>query len=156
MAFGATQASSQARSGAASNWNQLEFLLGNWTGGTGDKDSRIGEAQGGTTFELELNRNIMVRRNWAVYADGRHDDLMIIYLEPGPHAIFFDSEGHVIRYNITIPEANRAIFESDPSQPWPRYRLSYWLEGQVLNGNFEIAPPGAGYQLYLQWTAKKK
>ena len=110
-------------------------------------------------FELELNRKIIVRHNYAEYTTApRHDDLMVIYLDPPddtPRAIYFDSEGHIIRYRLTFPSPGHVVFDSDGAQPGPRYRLSYWLERGSLKGKFEVAPPGAGYQTYMSWTSKK-
>ena len=140
-------------------WKRLEFLLGNWTGIAGEKDTPLGAGQGGFSFEPELSRKIIVRHNHAAYASGqRHDDLMVIYLDAPndtPRAIYFDSEGHVIRYNVSTPSPDRVVFESDGTQPGPRYRLSYWMEGAILAGKFEVAPPGAQYQTYMSWTAKR-
>jgi hypothetical protein len=142
-----------------SPWKKLEFVLGKWTGSAGEKDTPLGAGQGGFSFELELNRKIIVRRNHAGYASGaQHDDLMVIYLDAPsntPRAIYFDTEGHTIRYNLTFPTANKVIFESDETQPGPRYRLSYWLNVGELEGKFEVAPPGAGYNTYMSWTSKK-
>jgi hypothetical protein len=138
---------------------KLEFVLGKWTGVAGEKDTPQGAGQGDFSFELELNKKIIVRRNHAGYTSGtQHDDLMVIYLdEPNatPRAIYFDSEGHVIRYNLTFPAANQVVFESDAAQPGPRYRLSYRLNGPSLDGTFELAPPGAAYKTYMSWKSKK-
>jgi hypothetical protein len=140
-------------------WRKLEFLVGKWTGVAGEKDTPLGAGQGGFSFEPELNQKIIVRHNHAAYTSGeRHDDLMVIYLDAPdgtPRAIYFDTEGHVIRYNLTFPTSGKAIFESDGTQPGPRFRLSYWLEGHALNGKFEVAPPGSDYKAYMNWTAKK-
>jgi hypothetical protein len=110
-------------------WKQLEFLLGKWAGSAGQTDTPLGAGQGGFSFELELNRKIVVHRNHAGYASGvEHDDLMVIYLDAPndtPRAIYFDAEGHIIRYNLSFPVPNKVIFESDGTQPGPRYRLSY-------------------------------
>ena len=139
--------------------SKLEFLLGKWTGMAGEKDTPLGAGQGGFSFQTELNGKIMVRHNQAAYTSGaRHEDLMVIYPDAPddkPHAIYFDSEGHVIRYILTFPSANNVVFESEASQPGPRYRLSYWLNGAALDGKFEVAPPGADYKTYLRWTSKK-
>ena len=142
-----------------SPWKKLEFVVGKWIGRAGEKDTPLGAGQGGFSFELELNRKIVVRRNHAGYSSGaQHDDLMVIYLDAPndtPRAIYFDTEGHTIRYNLTFPAANKVIFESDGSQPGPRYRLSYWLNMRALDGKFEVAPPGADYKTYMSWTSKK-
>jgi hypothetical protein len=148
-----------AQTTAPPQWNKLEFLLGKWTGVAGEKDTPLGAGQGAFSFEPQLNRKIVVRRNNASYASGaQHDDLMVIYFEgPGdvPRAIYFDSEGHVIRYNATFPAANRVVFESDGTQPGPKYRLTYWLEAGSLNGKFEVAPAGSEFKTYMSWTSKK-
>ncbi|HLK64901.1 MAG TPA: hypothetical protein VKU19_15775 [Bryobacteraceae bacterium] len=151
---GAAQSASPA---ANPPWKKLEFLLGKWTGIAGAKDTPLGAGQGKFSFELELNRKIIVRHNEAVYDAGeRHGDLLIIYVESDkPHAIYFDSEGHVIRYDLSFPEPDRVVFESDGTQPGPRYRLSYWMNGRALDGKFEVAPPGSDYKAYLSWSSKK-
>jgi hypothetical protein len=144
---------------APAAFSRLEFLLGKWTGMAGEKDTPLGAGQGGFSFQPELNGKIIVRRNQAVYTSGeRHDDLMVIYLDASgdqPYAIYFDSEGHVIRYRLTFPSANNVTFESEGTQPGPRYRLSYWMNGPALDGKFEVAPPGADYKTYMKWSSKK-
>jgi hypothetical protein len=141
-------------------WKKLDFLLGNWTGVAGEKDTQLGSGQGDFSFQPELKDKIIVRRNNARYDSGvQHDDLMVIYLDTpnaAPGAIYFDSEGHVIRYALSFPSANRAVFESDGTQPGPKYRLTYWLEGGVLKGQFEIAAQGNDYKSYLSWGSKKR
>jgi hypothetical protein len=141
-------------------WDKLQFLLGNWVGVAQEKDTPIGAGQGSYSFAAELDAKIIVRRNSSTYDSGaHHDDLMVIYADaPGsaPRAIYFDSEGHVIRYNLSFPSPNAAVFESEPAQPGPKYRLSYWLEGTSLNGKFEIAPPSSDYKTYMKWTSKKR
>jgi len=142
------------------SWKKLEFLLGTWTGSAGQTDTQLGAGQGGFSFELELNRKIIVRRNHAGYASGvEHDDLMVIYLDAPddtPRAMFFDTEGHVIRYNLAFPSSNKVTFESDGTPAGLRYRLSYWLNGHALDGKFEVAPPGSEYKTYMSWTSKKE
>jgi hypothetical protein len=142
------------------HWKPIQFLLGNWTAVGGGPQT--GQGQGAFSFTPDLDRSIVVRRNLAEYHDGpnagtRHDDLMIVYADPpgSPlRAIYFDSEGHTIRYNVKTPVPNVAVFESDGTQPGPKYRLSYTLRGKNLDGKFEIAPPGsAGFKVYLSWTS---
>lgn len=142
--------------GSGEGLKKLEFVLGKWVGAAGEKDTPLGAGQGGFSFEAELNGKVIVRRNYAAYDAGqRHEDLMVIYLEGGAHrAIYFDTEGHVIRYHLTFPGANRVTFESEGAGP--RYRLSYWLNGTSLDGKFEVAPPGGEYKAYMNWTSRKK
>jgi len=138
-------------------WPKLDFLLGDWTGVAGEKDTPLGAGQGSFSFQPELNRKIIVRRNNARYDSGvRHDDLMIIYLDGVPRAIYFDTEGHVIRYSLSFPAPQHAVFESESGQPGPRYRLSYWMDAGVLKGRFETAAPGGEYKTYLSWSSKRR
>ena len=148
-----------AQTAAPSPFTKLEFLLGKWIGAAGEKDTPHGAGQGDFSFEPELNRKIIVRKNSAAYTSGvTHDDLMVIYADAPndtPRAIYFDTEGHVIRYNIAFPAANRVVFESDAAQPGPRYRLTYWMNGASLDGKFELATPGADYKTYMTWSSKR-
>ena len=141
-------------------WKKMEFLLGAWTGIAGENDTQIGAGQGVASFELDLDKKIIVRHNRASYASGvKHDDLLIIYLDipdSTPRAIYFDSEGHVIRYNLAFPAANRVVFESDGSQPGPRYRLTYWKDGALVDGTFEVAAKPGEYKNYMTWKQKKQ
>jgi hypothetical protein len=131
---------------AGSRWDSLQFLIGEWKGaGTGQP----GAGQGDFSFTPELNGQVLVRRSFNQLASGpRHEDLMIVYLDGTPRAIYFDSEGHVIRYTVSFPAKNSVVFESGDA---PQYRLSYSLEAKTLNGKFEV-----GGKLYLAWTAIKK
>jgi len=144
----------------AQPWKNLDFLLGKWTGVAGEKDTPLGAGQGDFSFELQLNQKVIVRRNVSEYTSGaRHDDLMVIYLDAPndtPRAIYFDSEGHVIRYNVTTPAPGSVVFESDSSQPGPRYRLSYTMEQGTMAGKFEVAPSGSEYRPYMAWKSRKK
>ena len=142
----------------AQDWKPLDFVLGKWVGAAGDKDTPLGAGQGGFSFELDLDQKIIVRRNHAEYDKGvKHDDLMVIYVEGSPRAIYFDSEGHTIRYNVAYPAKDRVVFESDGTQPGPKYRLSYWMEGKAMKGKFEVAPQGgAEFKAYMSWASVKQ
>lgn len=141
-------------------WKKLDFLLGDWVGVAGEKDTQLGAGQGAFSFQSELNRKIIVRHNQARYESGAsHDDLMVIYLDAPndtPRAMFFDTEGHVIRYGLAFPAPNRVVFESDGSQRGPRYRLTYWMENGSLNGRFEISGPAGDYKVYLSWKSARR
>ena len=44
----------------------------------GEKDTPLGAGEGGFSFEMDLNRNIVVRRDHAGHASGApHDDPMV-------------------------------------------------------------------------------
>jgi len=141
-------------------WKKLDFLLGEWTGSAGEKDTPLGAGRGSFSFEPELKQKIIVRHNHAGYDSGaQHDDLMVIYLDAPndtPRAIYFDTEGHVIRYSLAFPSANRVVFETDGAQPGPKYRLTYWMEGESLKGRFEVAAASSEYKTYLSWTSKRQ
>ena len=136
----------QGAGDSAARWKSIEFLLGNWTANTG-------QGSGDFSFELDINKQIVTRRNFAAYTSGkeagtRHDDLMVIYSEDAGKslkAIYFDSEGHVIHYDVRSPAPNVAVFESSG------YRLTYRLEGKALTGKFEV-----GGKTYLDWTSVRK
>jgi len=151
---------SALRAQPADSWKKLDFLLGDWIGLAGGKDTAPGAGQGAFSFKPELQDKIIVRRNNARYDSGvQHDDLMIIFRDAPndpPRAIYFDTEGHVIRYALSFPSPNRVVFESDRAEPGPRYRLTYWMEGPSLSGRFEIAPPSNEYKTYMSWTSKRR
>ena len=146
-----------AQDASPSKWKPIEFLFGNWTAKGGGASS--GQGSGDFSFQPQLNQQIVVRKNFAEYTSGpeagtRHDDLMVIYADaPGQplRAIYFDSEGHTIRYAVKTPAANVTVFESEASQPGPQYKLSYELKGNELQGTFEV-----GGKVYLKWSSVKK
>ena len=91
-------------------------------------------------------------------AASRHDDVMILFSVPGAgvRADYYDSEGHVIRYDVRSPAPGEAVFLSDATAGAPRFRLRYRLDAGTLKGEFEIAPPGSeAFQRYLTWESRK-
>ena len=58
-------------------WEKLECLLGSWSGSAGENDTPLGAGQGGFSFEMELNRKIIVRRNHAGYTSGEQHVLLV-------------------------------------------------------------------------------
>jgi hypothetical protein len=163
--LGVSLAPAQTSVPAPPPWATLQFLVGTWEGlGSGAP----GEARGGCVFAFELDKSVLVRKNWAEYAPKpgeakgvSHQDLMIIYAEAGEprlKAIYFDMENHVIRYVLQPPVGvDQAVFESEPGTRGPRFRLSYEKSaaGRVLN-IFSIALPGQDFKEYTRgWLVKK-
>jgi hypothetical protein len=164
LAIGPASVSAQAPK-PADPWARLNFLVGDWDGvGTGAP----GEAVGGTGFAFGLDKNVLVRKNWAKYppkagekAGLSHEDLMIIYpsSDGAPfRAIYFDNEGHVIQYAVSFPQsAHSVVFETAPALPGPRFRMTYALKADGwLENVFWIAPPGGEFKVYVQGSLKKK
>src|ERR1700730_15668872 len=104
----------------AANWDAFRFLIGEWVGeGTGAP----GEATGGFSFSFDLDGQILVRRNRSDYPATKekpaysHTDLMVIYKgSEGARAIYFDNEGHVIHYAVSLSKDQATLtFLSDPA-----------------------------------------
>jgi len=149
----------------APNWQDWGFLLGEWEG-TGS--GHPGQGSGKFTFKPDLQRRVLVRTNYAEYPATkdrpafRHDDLMIVYPETSSEptkAIYFDSEGHVIRYIVTVNESKKtATFRSDPQPGALSYRLTYVGKGpDTVSIKFEIAPPDKPeqFQTYIEASASR-
>jgi len=141
----------------------LAFLLGNWEASGSGKP---GEAAGAATFARGLQDRVIIRTSYAEYPASakalasRHDDLMIIYASEGAgiRADYYDNEGHVIHYTVTIAAPGEASFVSDIAAAAPRFRLNYKLGSDgALTGEFAIAPPGKpeAFSRYLAWESRK-
>jgi len=152
--------------GSKSYWAPLECLLGDWVGEGGGQP---GQGTGEFSFHPDLQNRILVRKSYAAYPPtkdrpaSRHDDLTVIYKETdsGPlRAIYFDNEGHVINYSITIsPDRKTIEFVSDMLPSSPRFRLTYVkTSSDALSLRFEIAPPGKpdSFSTYIEAKAKRK
>jgi hypothetical protein len=147
---------------SAPNWESWQFLIGDWVGeGTGQP----GQGTGSFTFELQLDRRILVRKNLASYPATKdkpaysHQDLMIVYPE-GTHwrADYFDNEGHAIHYAVEFPtEGGGVSFISDGKPSEPRYLLAYTKAGaKTVKITFEVAPPGKPFARYIEAVARRK
>ena len=146
-------------------WQATAFLEGTWEAKTTKGSSGI-DATGAYTFRKELSGHILVRQSDAGgckapgSADCDHKDLLYVYQErpDAPlQAIYFDNEGHVIHYAVSVPAANRVVFLSDGAVVGPQYRLSYERRGAAMDGRFEIRMPGSEeWTSYLEWTGAKR
>ena len=87
-----------------------------------------------------------------------HSDLLYVFQElPGSpqKADYFDSEGHVIHYDVTAPTPISVVFLSVPG-PGPQFRLSYELSGKVMRGKFQMHMPGqSDWRTYLEWSGSR-
>jgi hypothetical protein len=144
-------------------WKQLQFLIGTWEAKT--QGGAAGAASSGLySFQLELRNHVLARHTSNTGCKGPadfdcdHADLLYVYRDPAgqPYkAIYFDSEGHVIHYDVSIPAPTTAVFLS--SQPGPQFRLSYELKGSTMYGKFQVRPPGqTEFKSYLEWSGDKK
>lgn len=150
---------------ATAPWAGWEFLLGEWV--LGDGGGKPGQATAaGTSFTLDLQGQLIVRRNHSEYAsvDGKppviHDDLMTIYKESAvTRAVYWDTEGHTIHYTGRLSDdGKKIVFLSDPTAG-PRFRLTYEsLKPGTVKVSFEFAPPDkpAQFVMYVEGTMVRK
>jgi hypothetical protein len=153
----------RAAAQAGDRWSDFRFLIGTWEGvGKGQP----GEGAGAFSFELSLDGAVLIRRSQSSYPATKerpastHEDLMVIFPEGGRmHAIYFDNEGHVIRYEVTVAGTPRTVtLVSPPSPDAPRFRFVYRVvDANTVNGRFEIAPPGKpdAFALYIEGDARR-
>jgi hypothetical protein len=144
------------------DWKDFAPLLGEWQGDPGAP----GGPTGSFTLTPELAGRVLVRKSYAEYPQSagrpafRHDDLMVIYRDrDATRADYWDNEGHVIRYVVTIEKGKTIVFQSEAAPGRPRFRLTYLAQGaDRLSLRFDIAPPNAPdqWKLYLQATLHRK
>jgi len=145
------------------NWDAWRFLLGEWVGAGGGEP---GQGSGDLSFQFDLQEQVLVRRNRVGFPATperpafTHDDLTIIYPDTtgSMRAVYFDNEGHVIQYAVTI-NADAIMMISDPDPSTPRFRTSYWKgENETVCTRFEIALPGKpdDFSIYVEGIVKQK
>lgn len=150
---------------ASEQWKPLQFLMGNWEAKT--KGGSAGAASSGTyVFQPELRGHVLARHSAGAECKGpadfncEHGDLLYVYRDSTAaplKAVYFDNEGHVIYYDVTIPAPNTAVFLSQPSQPGPQFRLVYELKGGIMEGKFQLRMPGqTEFKSYLEWSGGRK
>ncbi len=145
----------------ADPWAQLRFLIGTWEAKTTGGGAQA-QGRGTYSFRLELREHVLVRHSSYAACKGpedfncEHGDVLYLYPEApvgALRAIYFDNEGHVIHYAVTVPKPGTVVLESDADRPGPRFRLSYELTGGAMAGKFEMRMPGqADFASYLEWS----
>jgi hypothetical protein len=142
------------------DWSAWRPLAGEWVADVDPKDG----ATGAFSLVPELQGHVLVRRNFAQYPKGhpragRHEDLMVVYhAGPATRADYYDSEGHVIHYGVTV-EGRRFLFVSDLAAGQPRFRLTYVLTSpSTVALTFEVAAPGKpdAFAPYITATAHRR
>jgi len=149
----------------ADNWEAFRFLVGEWVGkGTGSP----GEAAGAFSFSFDLEEKILVRKNRADYPATKdkpaysHNDLMVIYKEgTETRAIYFDNEGHIINYTVTVSKdlPTRITFLSEISPSAPRFRFIYSkINNDNMTFQFDVAQPAKpeAFTKYLEGSLVRK
>jgi hypothetical protein len=157
------QSADAAGSGA---WNAMNSLAGEWVGEGGGQPGQA--SRGGFSFAPDLQGVILVRKNFAEYPASqgrpafRHDDLTIVYRAArggAPRATYYDNEGHVIEYAVSVSlDGSRIEWLSAPQSGQPRFRLTYILTSpDTLKLRFEIAPPDRPerFSLYVEASAHR-
>jgi len=144
--------------------DSLSFLEGSWNaaavGSTG------AQANGYYVFRRELGDQVLARHSFTAACKGpadyncAHADLLFVYSDGAGtplKAIYFDSEGHTIHYNVSTPDANTALFLSDAALPGPQFRLIYTRKGETLTGKFQMRMPGHNeWNSYLEWSGDRR
>jgi hypothetical protein len=111
-------------------------------------------ADGATmTLEPALDGKVLVRKNQA----GKHSDLMVISVDGGKtRADYWDNEGHVIRYDVTVA-GTQAVFLAAPRADAPGFRFTVdFADRDNLGMTFEVAPPGGAFKSYLSGKMRRK
>jgi hypothetical protein len=145
------------------NWDNWQFLLGEWIGEGGGVP---GQGSGLQVFHLDLQKQVLLRKNHVDFPATSerpafsHDDLIVIYTDPSGsmRAIYFDNEGHVTPYSVSA-SPDDIVMVSDPEPDASRFRTTF-LSGKngTLINRFEITPPGdpEAFQMYVEGTSKRK
>jgi len=144
----------------------LAFLEGTWQAKT-QGGSAGADASATYTFQRELKGHILARHTHdssgchgpATY-DCDHSDLLYVYRDSGSaalRAIYFDNEGHVIHYDVSVTGPATAVFTSDSDTKGPQFRLVYELKSSVMSGKFQIRAPGqTDFKSYLEWSGERR
>jgi hypothetical protein len=144
-------------------WEKWNYLIGEWVG---EHNGQPGQGEGKFSFQTDLDDKILVRKSHTVFPATTksdeiiHDDLLIIYqgtAEEPQEAIYFDNEGHTIKYKVTFNDKS-IVLTSDISANTTRFRFTYTIiDTKTVNASFEMASPQAPeeFKMYLSGKALK-
>lgn len=149
---------------SADPFSSIAFLEGTWDANV--QNNAAIKLAGRYTFDRELSGHVLARHatndpgcKAPTSFDCSHSDLLYVFQEmPGSalKADYFDSEGHVIHYDVTTPTPTSVVFISSPG-PGPQFKLSYELSGRVMTGRFQMHMPGQDvWHTYLEWSGSRK
>ncbi|MEI8114641.1 MAG: hypothetical protein WCI54_13480 [Bacteroidia bacterium] len=143
------------------NWDKWNWLMGEWVG---EGSGQPGQGGGTFSFKPDLDQKILIRKSHSKYPASAnkpeiiHDDLMVVYLdnqENSNKAIYFDNEGHTIKYSITYSDKS-IVFTSEKIPNVPTFRLSYsLLEDAIVNTKFEMSQDGEKFFTYIEGKSRK-
>ena len=143
----------------------LAFLQGTWKANTNANGSSGGTASGTYTFALDLNGHALQRFSSVDKCSGpnsfdcQHHDQLTVYagMSGALSAFYIDSEGHVIQYTVSTPDATTAVFASEGPADAPHFKLVYHLEKGLMTGKFQGTAPGSTeFHSYLEWAGAKQ
>lgn len=144
-------------------WEKWNYLIGEWVG---EHNGQPGQGEGKFSFQTDLDSKILVRKSHTVIpktdksAEIIHDDLLIVYQPSGngtQEAIYFDNEGHTIKYKVTYSD-NSIALTSDIDPDAMRFRFTYTkIDSKSVNASFEMATAKApeDFKMYLSGKAFK-
>lgn len=137
------------------DWKDWAPLLGDW-----EADKAADGSSGSFSLATDLQGRVLLRKNHSQSPKYSHDDLMVIYRDgSATRADYWDNEGHLIRYAVTVDKGKSFTFLSDAAAGQPRFRLTYAVTSPTaLSLKFEIAPPNAPDQFkpYITATVHRK
>lgn len=143
-------------------WEKWNHLIGEWVG---EGNGQPGQGEGKFSFQTDLDGKILVRKNRTVFPatdktpETTHTDLLIVYPgEKDQEAIYFDNEGHTIKYSVSFSDKS-IVLTTDVSQNALRFRLTYTtIDSKTVNISFEMASPQKPeeFKMYLEGKAFKQ
>ena len=163
--FLASLATNAQRPSTVDPLQPLAFLQGTWKANTNANGSSGAAASGTYTFALDLNGHALQRTSSVDKCSGpnsfdcQHHDQLTVYADVtgALAALYIDSEGHVIQYAVSTPNATTAVFTSEGPAAAPHFKLIYRLEKGVMTGKFQGAAPGSTeFHSYLEWAGSRQ